>query len=181
MVPRGYDKYVCIQHPLHSGGSQRYPGSVDAQVMNPLMLIMSRWRDSEGEDAYYAFWSGMGLNLDETLQALTSMKTWSSETEKSSTFSVDKFRSYLLLRGSTKALSAARDSFPDSLSPQMWWPTNKLWFFASDIDFEFSILGCNNVLGTMVLNSYDLVSIEVSLSTELSGENGNLLWPDPEN
>jgi hypothetical protein len=172
-VPRGYEKYVCVQHPLHDGTNQRIPGSIEQLALKPFMTIMSNWRGSEGEDAYFAFWRGMG-RLDNELQRFTSLRTWSSDVEKTATFSFDSHRSYLLLRGSTEAMLTTRESFSDTLSPQLWWATNKAWFIFSDIDFEFSILGCDNALANMVLSSEDLVSTEVTVFRSLSGADGGL-------
>jgi hypothetical protein len=48
----------------------------------------------------------------------------------------------------------------------MWWPEDRAWFVATEIDFDSTLVGCRRLCGAALLGS-DLEVIEVSAETRL--------------
>lgn len=61
-------------------------------------------------------------------------------------------RDYHLWRGS---IASARVFAPHHQSPTLWWPADRSWFVASDIDSEFTDVGGPRALLTELLNDPD--------------------------
>lgn len=57
-----------------------------------------------------------------------------------------------------------------NMTPTYIWPKDQSWCLNSDEDLEFLILGCGKALGVSVLESTELESIEVQLTTRIDAD-----------
>jgi hypothetical protein len=62
------------------------------------------------------------------------------------------------------------------LSPQLWWPEDQHWFVATEIDFDFSVVGADESLANAISDNADINVEEVSLEDRLdaTGATGRL-------
>ena len=132
-------------------------GTLQDAVRGSLLTVLAGgdWQ----RDIWCAYWRGWG-QLSECLQLLTGQNEWSGTTEEEATFALP-WREYLLLRGPLKALQMQTSTPGTILSPQLWWPDDQRWFVATDIDYEYSLIGADSNLASRLLSERALEILEI--------------------
>lgn len=75
-------------------------------------------------------------------------------------------RAYYLYRAPIDVLPRFEFHAGHLLPPNMWWPDDKSWFVATEIDFDSTLVGCSRDCASALLAS-DLEALEVSPDTRL--------------
>jgi hypothetical protein len=75
-------------------------------------------------------------------------------------------REYFLYRGAIDVVPRF-EHLPGHLqTPNMWWPEDRLWFVATEIDFDSTLVACTRACAKALLGS-ELEAMEVSAETRL--------------
>jgi len=133
-------------------GSEPHVGDLEVDSLVALCAVLGQ-RTTAPDDVYFCLWEGWGqlhgspavmhlgathLGSDEHLPPALSDSEW-----RAPRVSLPG-RDYLLLRG---PLSAAADlarydgDFPWTQSPQLFWPADRAWCVATEIDFDSTLVG----------------------------------------
>jgi hypothetical protein len=75
-------------------------------------------------------------------------------------------REYFLYRGPIDVVPRFEHLPWHLQTPNMWWPEDRAWFVATEIDFDSTLVACTRACGAALLGS-DLEVIEVSSETRL--------------
>ena len=81
-------------------------------------------------------------------------------------------RSYLVYRGSLEAVAAFHDgSRPTSYqSPNLWWPDDRAWCVATEIDFDSTLVGADRATIDAVLDAPGFEAMEIAPRTRLDAK-----------
>jgi hypothetical protein len=75
-------------------------------------------------------------------------------------------RNYWLYGGTVAEAAHSFDRFPDRQA-NLWWPADRAWLVASEIDFDSTVVAGSRALIDAVLASA-LEALEVTVDTDLS-------------
>ena len=76
-------------------------------------------------------------------------------------------RNYLLYSGTIdRALETPMDPFPFDQSPNLWWPEDRAWFVATEIDFDSTFVGGDNGLIAELVSDERLEALPITLSAK---------------
>jgi len=76
-------------------------------------------------------------------------------------------RNYLLYSGTIdRALETPMDPFPLDQSPNLWWPEDRAWFVATEIDFDSTFVGGDNGLIAELVSDERLEALPITLSAK---------------
>ena len=74
-------------------------------------------------------------------------------------------RNYLLYSSTTdRALESPMDPFPFDQSPNLWWPEDRAWFVATEIDFDSTFVGGDDRLIAALVTDMRLEALPIALS-----------------
>ena len=74
-------------------------------------------------------------------------------------------RNYLLYGGAIdRALEPRMDPFPFDQSPNLWWPEDRAWFVATEIDFDSTFVGGDDRLIAALASDQRLEALAILLS-----------------
>jgi hypothetical protein len=84
-------------------------------------------------------------------------------------------REYFLYRGPIDVVPRFEHMPGHLQTPNMWWPEDRAWFVATEIDFDSTLVACTRACATALLAS-ELEVMEVSAETRLDidGDTVNL-------
>lgn len=102
-------------------------GSLPAELAAPLTAALAR-HTTTPERYWFAIWNGFGATP--------------AEIRAAPTFHVPK-REYHLLNGPPQAITASVGDPPWRQSPNLWWPDDRAWCVATEIDLNTTYIGCN--------------------------------------
>jgi hypothetical protein len=76
-------------------------------------------------------------------------------------------RNYLLYSGTIdRALESPMEPFPFfDQSPNLWWPDDRAWFVATEIDFDSTFVGGDDGLIAALVTDRTLEALPITLST----------------
>jgi hypothetical protein len=137
----------------------------EERVLRALVTTFRRAAGTEAMICWFAYWRGWGA-LEENLQVLTGLKTWSPAVVEQATFSLWD-RDYVLLSGPLESVLNRPGPPTPALSPQLWWPEDQRWFVATEVDFDFSVVGADEGLANAISENADINVHEVSLEDRL--------------
>jgi hypothetical protein len=113
----------------------------------PLIEILTRHTQTPG-DCQFAIWDGYGgLDYDGRWPGAHRLEL--------------PGRGYVVLRGPVEAASFSFDDLPIWQSPNLWWPRDRSWFVATEIDYSWSYVGGSRECIQQLLGSGDLETIRV--------------------
>jgi hypothetical protein len=76
-------------------------------------------------------------------------------------------RNYLLYSGAIdRALEPRMDPFPFDQSPNLWWPEDRAWFVATEIDFDSTFVGGDDRLVATLVTDKRLEVLPIALSAK---------------
>jgi hypothetical protein len=74
-------------------------------------------------------------------------------------------RNYLLYRGTIdRALESPMDPFPFDQSANLWWPGDRAWFVATEIDFDSTFVGGDDRLIAALVSDERAEALPIALS-----------------
>jgi hypothetical protein len=156
-------------------------GSLDRQEATALVSML-RVHTTTPNDCWFAIWHGFsqltgsvavhvarGRRLRAGLQRRRTMRSEILEPPgdltDAPTVSLPA-REYFLYRGPVDVVPRF-EHLPGHLqTPNMWWPEDRLWFVATEIDFDSTLVACTRTCATALLES-ELEVLEVSAETRL--------------
>ena len=76
-------------------------------------------------------------------------------------------RNYLLYSGTIdRALESPMDPVPFDQSPNLWWPEDRAWFVATEIDFDSTFVGGDDRLIAALVTDKRLEALAIALSAK---------------
>ena len=114
-------------------------GELPEFIIFPLVEILQR-NTATPEACYFAVWDGIaGL----------------SATHRKGAAFTTPARHWFLHRG---PIIAAHEGFKTenglfSIAPNIWWPSDRQWIVATEVDYRCTYIGCNEITAQMLLNS----------------------------
>ncbi len=76
-------------------------------------------------------------------------------------------RNYLLHSGAIdRALESPMDPFPFDQSPNLWWPEDRAWFVATEIDFDSTFVAGDDRLIAALVTDKRLEALPIALSAK---------------
>jgi hypothetical protein len=141
LVPNCYPAYAALRHPPSDG--QRPIGAPPASLAAVLVTHLEP-ATSTPDRCWMAVWHGWG-GLDGVLDDIPTLEL--------------PGRRYALFHGAVRAVAAGvlrRPSGGDALLPSLWWPEDRSWCVASDVDGVVTLVGGLDECITTVLASAEL-------------------------
>lgn len=78
-------------------------------------------------------------------------------------------REYLLFYGSLEAVPSLSQYPPWGQSPNLWWPEDRTWCVATDVDLYDTFVGGSEACIEQILNCPDLEALPVSIESRIDG------------
>jgi hypothetical protein len=98
---------------------------------------------------WFAMWEGFGGLDDEAIRERVELP----------------HRNYLLYGGAIdRALESRMEPFPFDQSPSLWWPEDRTWFVATEIDFDSTFVGGDDGLIAALISDKRLEALPIALS-----------------
>jgi hypothetical protein len=208
LVPAGFAAYVRIFHPAHrsvgatlvpvrwseiaaSAGKQAHPGmqlvaltgserfanaplpgvyddepsqgSLPPELAEPLAATLTR-HTATPERCWFAAWAGWG-GLGATAMSAPTFEA--------------PYREYHLLFGPVLAASETVEDPGYSQSPNLWWPDDRAWCVAAEIDLNTTYVGCGEACRDAILALDELEALPIDPATGISWRS-DLVNPWPE-
>jgi hypothetical protein len=172
LVPRGFDAYVRLFHPAYRlAGSELTPvrweeiAETTGREAHAGMLLNALTGDYRflhhplpGVYDQPPLEGSLPFELADCLRAALATQTttptccwfavWNGfggarvEVSRAATFQVPQ-REYHLLTGEVGAVSESAVEGPRYQSPNLWWPEDRAWCVATEIDLNTTYVGCN--------------------------------------
>lgn len=138
-------------------------GTLPAETAARLAAVLAR-HTTTPSDCWFAVWDGWaGLAFGH---------------ERVPTFELPG-RRYVLLHGpvSAVALSIAEGVATEHRSPNLWWPSDKSWCVATEVDLNSTYLGASEAAVTEVLATPGLEALRVRASDRITADSDHLNGP----
>ena len=188
MVPSGFDAYVRVLHPLRTehgserwadraarngrivhpemqlhlisrpaGTAERLPGSYepgpgfDTELGESLRLVLAtilRSHTTTPDHCWFCYWEGRGGLDDQGVAERVELPA----------------RRYLLAEGAVEAAGRSSVPRPVDCGPNLWWPDDRAWVVASEIDYAWTYVGGSYELAEELLAEQRLEVLPAKLS-----------------
>ena len=134
---------------LHEGQPGVYDdaprvGTLPPEVAAPLAEVLARHTR-----CWFAVWNGFGGTR--------------ADIRSASTFHLPA-REYHLLVGALEAVTESAVNFPAVQSPNLWWPDDRAWCVATEIDLNTTYLGCTDACRDEIVATPDLEAWAIDAS-----------------
>jgi hypothetical protein len=157
LVPAGYESYVRLDHGDPDNGAET--GTLSLAELGALIPLLAG-ATATPADVWFCLWEGFGY-LHRSVSVLSSPpgpqlvveprvdpETWPPL--------VLPHRNYYLLRGPVRAAPYVSAYFtapglPWRDGPNLWWPRDRAWFVASEIDLFATHIACPSALARALL------------------------------
>jgi hypothetical protein len=174
IVPEGFQAYARVLHPAHRGRAKLrwrelatgpidpgtrfetlaaegvqapFTGTLDCGDLRALLDVLAP--DTAGE-CWFGVWAGFGWVPDPPPAPLLALPE----------------RPLLLYRGPPEAATALCEPFEQS--PTLWWPDDRAWCVASEIDFHSTCVGGSRRLIDRLLGDPRLEALEVAVTDRVT-------------
>jgi hypothetical protein len=166
--------------PEFDGGSPPAPpeGTLARDQLDALLPILERATTSP-DDCWFAVWHGYGdlypLTSWSLLDASTDTTPTPSAPDPPPRIDVSQLptlrtpnREYYVFRGALNQVFEAQragrwsPAWASGDGPNLWWPNDRAWFVASEIDLSSTYVGGTRALVDSILNAPELEAFEVS-------------------
>ena len=146
-------------------GSHPRIGSIPERECRTLVEAVSSFTSTPG-NCFFCLWEGYG-NIDTRLYKASSRVRAPG-------------RDYLLFRGPIDAIMAfiTRDGPFWGRSPSIWWPEDRAWCVATDIDLYDTYVGGSEECVEAVLDNLDLEALPTTLDARLDVGGDTINGPD---
>ncbi len=151
VVPFGFGAYVRVGH----GDDRRATGGSLPPERAAGLVEVLRGHTNTPEDCRFAVWEGWG--------GLEAEVHWPGAVRLR-----HPGRSYVLLRGPIGAAAASFVAEPGYQGPNLWWPLDRAWCVATDVDLADTFVGADAACAADVRERLD--AEEVSLTDPIVGD-----------
>jgi hypothetical protein len=190
LVPEGFEAYVRLFHPNRRGS-----GNLGTLSRNETIALAGLLRDfTSSEKALFCLWDGFGFLSDRGSAWLTKrrgtfaefIKRWRARRGATRALSWvqaiplvrTQARAYLMYEGPFDAVANFTHMGGQYQSPNIWWPEDRAWCVATEIDLRSSLVGCSAACAEALFRS-DVVSQIVPVRLEdrldIHGDAGSTL------
>ena len=184
VIPQGFAAYARLFHPVEVDDSRRErwsdvaarnrrivhsemqfhmiaaprgetpprPSTGTLQAEQRRILVEHLRRETTTPDAcWFAMWEGFGGLDDGGIRERVELPN----------------RKYLLYGGTIdRALESPMDPLPFDQSPNLWWPEDRGWFVATEIDFDSTFVGGDDRLIAALVTDKRLEALPIALSAK---------------
>jgi hypothetical protein len=153
IVPNDYASYLRVMAPPPSDGDWW----ADYRRLFEAIASSGAQHTSNPDRAWFAIWEGHGFDTTASMRLLPRLEM--------------PGRSYYVLGGAVAAVTEVR--YPDSgtwRNPDLFWPDDREWFVATDVDFWTVYIGGTHELVTDVASRVTTPTEPVSLGHPLVAE-----------
>ncbi|MDI9979426.1 hypothetical protein [Rhodococcus sp. IEGM 1307] len=137
------------------------PGELTGPTAEALIGVLANFTTTP-DQCWYAIWEGSTL-LDDVR-------------ENAGLLQAGNMAMFLL----TDSITAAGTQFRNLLSPNLWWPDDRAWCVATDIDLMASYVGASTECVHAITNCSDLEALEVSATMSVQWDS-DTINPRPDN
>lgn len=120
-------------------------GSLPTGLAMDLANVLARHTDAV-DRCWFAVWNGFGATRDVVRSA--------------STFRLPN-REYYLLGGLLSGVTENALDPPWEQSPNLWWPDDRAWFVATEIDLNTTYIGCSEACRDEILATPELEALAI--------------------
>jgi hypothetical protein len=99
---------------------------------------------------WFAVWNGFGVTRKDVRRAPTFLAPQ---------------REYHLLRGPTESAAESVTEPPSEQSPNVWWPDDRAWCVATDIDLNSTYIGCDDACRAEILALSEVEALPIDPAT----------------
>lgn len=110
-------------------------GMLEPELAAPLAATLAH-HTASGDSCWFAVWNGWGGIR--------------SDVPRAPTFAVPS-REFHLLAGPVEAAVENLGEWPGQQSPNLWWPDDRAWCVATEIDFKTTYIGCSEACSDEIL------------------------------
>lgn len=154
VVPEGYDAYARIDHQIEFG---EFEGDIPTELLGHLLHVLGPHTNTP-DRCWFCLWEGYGqLSVLEGFSELPRVEI--------------PGRAYLLLSGSLENV-VLFEEHPIDNTPNIWWPDDRTWCVATEIDLDYTLIGGSRALIEELLADEGLDSAPARLEEELSDPRG---------
>lgn len=140
-------------------------GSLPAEVVSSLLDVLAR-QTTTPDRCWFAVWNGFGAMR--------------ADVRTASTFRVPS-REYHLLAGPIQAAAESMLDPPWTQSPNLWWPDDRSWCVATEIDLNTTYIGCDERCGREILDLPDLEAAAIKPDHGITWRSDPVnAWPGPD-
>jgi hypothetical protein len=144
-----------------------WPGALADAPLNALIEGLHRARATEAACWFAYLCDGEAFgDLVDNLEVLTNRRAWDANTERRAHFRLME-REYVLLSGPVSALQQKPNPPVFRVTPQLWWPEDQRWFVATDQDSEFTLVGADAKIASVLVAQTGLEIYEVAWSDRI--------------
>ena len=118
---------VAPQEGAEASSLEPSEGHLPEREAGVLVEVLERW-SSSSDDCWFGVWEGYG--------ALDPDRRWPGAARLHL-----PSRDYVLLRGPVRAASRSFEPSPIHQSANLWWPQDRSWFVATEIDYAWTYVG----------------------------------------
>jgi hypothetical protein len=177
---------------IHPGLWDRVPneGSLPGEIIDALIGPLARHTTTPNE-VWFAVWNGYGgLAFDSRITGWPVLSTKRPSIAESMRGRIRKFRAarqeapaptfelpgraYYLLSGPIEAATDSLERRPFRQSANLWWPDDRAWCVATEIDFSWTYVGGNESLIDELLAVPALEVIRAELSHGVKSDSDHL-------
>lgn len=167
-------------HPSEHG--EPFEGGLTLTAVTALADVLGR-RTSTPRDVWFALWDGFGqfndgatwvVTDDEPVEPVPPLLT--PDERRHPKLSMPMGRDYYLFRGPVSAVSALTRQDVWEQSPNLWWPADRAWCVATEIDFDSTLVSCSSRVAAELLADDRFETYEVDWGDSLlcNGDTINL-------
>jgi hypothetical protein len=190
LVPEGFEAYVRLFHPDERGRDSQ--GTLSRDEATALARLLREFAPSDR--ALFCLWDGFGFLSDQGSAWLTKrrgrlselIKRWRSSRRSTRALSWEKAiplvrtqaRAYLMYEGSLDAVANFTHMGGQYQSPNIWWPEDRAWCVASEIDLRSSLVGCSAACAETLLRSDvvpQIIPVRLEDRLDIRGDTGSTL------
>jgi hypothetical protein len=127
-------------------------GSLPAELVSPLVGVLAR-NTTTPDRCWFALWNGFGAT--------------GADVRSAATFHLPS-REYHLLAGPIAAAAESMLPAPCAQSANLWWPDDRSWCVATEIDLNTTYVGCSIVCRDQILAVPELETAPVDPNDGIS-------------
>lgn len=136
-------------------GSNPTLGSLEPEVLAPLCDVLSRHTETPRE-CFFCLWEGYGWMRGTYRQTFMGAQQVILPALPQDLLNAPRLqhpaRTYLLLTGALPAARQLAEIGPSHQSPNIFWPADRAWCIASEIDFDSTLVGGSEKLITTLVD-----------------------------
>jgi hypothetical protein len=130
------------------------PGHLPPEAIAPLSEILTR-NTSTPDACWFAVWEGWGANAQR------------ADIVRAPTFTLPNRRYHLMCGPVSAAVESVEDA-PFSRSPSLWWPDDRAWLVATEVDLHSTYVGCSELCADVIVSDQRLEALPIEPTAGIS-------------